>query len=729
MSDNYRAIALATIVQSPNVATLLESKQLEQIGLEAVEGYTIDLNSRSEWEQRNEKGLKLALQVQEAKNFPWENCSNVKFPLLTIAALQFLARVSVMTKGRKLVKLEHMGVDPDGTKAMRTSRVSRHMSIQLTDESPNWIDYDEQAKLTASIVGSAFKKTFHDHVTGVNVSEHVPAMNFVVDYNCKDVDKAHRATHWIMMSANAVQERIAQGVFLEMLEGTESRATPESTPLRTASDVTQGLQRPSDSQDVVYEILEQHTWLDLDGDGYAEPYILWVRRDTSQVLRILPRFYDNGDVYRALDSATRELEGRLEEANNPQEGEDVDLAQVSAIERALAKLEQQENSIVRIVPTSYFTRYLFIPSPDGGVYGLGLGALLGPMNEAVDSLTNQLIDSGTMSNTAGGFLGRGVSIKSGRTTFNPFEWKPVDSTGDDLRKNMFPLPVREPSAVLFQLLGMLVTYSEKISGATDIMTGVSPGQNTPAETSRNTVEQGMMLFSGIYNRMYRSFREELKKHYALNRLYLPSSPQWRDLTTGANAILAKDDYDTANALVFPAASSEAVSTTQKREKAALLLNMASTQPGFDRYQVMLNFLEAHDFDSIDTFYPDPKGPRAIAPPPNPKIELEKAKLAAEDKQHQEAMQVAVVELRMESALNDAKITELQAKATKHLADADGVQSAHEIGLIEAELGMRKLQQEGLHKALDTLQRAVEGKQKQAQMESKQPPAQAPTVSE
>src|SRR5258706_9432508 len=144
------------------------------------------------------------------------------------------------------------------------------------------------------------------------------------------------------------------------------------------------------------------------------------------------------------------------------------------------------NHIIRIDPVHYFTKYTFIPSPDGGFYGLGFGALLGPLNQSVDTLVNQLVDAGTMSNSGGGFLARGVKIKGGKSSFDPFEWKPVDSTGDDLRKNIFPLPIREPSNVLFQLLGMLVGYAEKISGATDIMTGVSPGQNTPAETSRNT---------------------------------------------------------------------------------------------------------------------------------------------------------------------------------------------------------------------------------------------------
>ena len=149
---------LKTLVEAPNIAALpgMTRQVLDKIGGDAVDGYNIDRGTRSEWEQRNEKAIKLALQVVEFKNFPWENCSNVKFPLLTIAALQFLARVSILTKGRHLAKVETIGSDPDGTKYAQARRVSRHLSLQLTDLDKNWIDSDEQAKLAASILGSAF---------------------------------------------------------------------------------------------------------------------------------------------------------------------------------------------------------------------------------------------------------------------------------------------------------------------------------------------------------------------------------------------------------------------------------------------------------------------------------------------------------------------------------------------------------------------------------------------
>lgn len=704
MTTKNAKLELKKIIASPNVAKLLTEEQLQTLGEKVVTGYNADCSSRSQWEDRMADAIKLALQLKEAKTFPWTNASNVKFPLLTIAALQFLARVSLMTKGRNLAKVQHVGMDVDGMKAMQASRISRHLSLQLTEDDTNWVNSDEQAKFACSLLGSAFKKTYYDSVGGINISEHVPAMDFVVDYFTKDIDKARRATHLIELSANAMQERVRRGLFCELWDGSTSAAAIEKRLLAQVADDAQGTHLVGEVPEGFFQALEQHCWEDLDGDGYEEPYVVTVRRDTGQVLRIVARFSDTGDIHRVNDLEVLRLDQQAMGVT--------DLKEQSRLERAMKVLEDApDNHIVRIDPQLFFTRYLFIPSPDGGVYGLGLGALLGPLNQSVDTLVNQLIDAGTMSNTAGGFLGRGVKLKSGKNTFDPFEWKPVDSTGNDLKNNIFPLPVREPSAVLFQLLGMLVTYSEKLSGATDIMSGISPGQNTPAETSRNTVEQGMMLFSGIYGRMYRGFTEELRKCYTLNRLYLSSSPKFFELTEGPNALLLPTDYDSNHQRIFPAASPEAVSKSQQREKAGLVLQLAGTQPGFDRYIATKNFLEAHDVDDIDLLYPDPKGPKAIAPPQNPKIELEKAQLQQDAKEHSDTMQLAVLELRTAVELNNAKIIELQAKAIKAVAEAQGVETGHQIAIINARIGAAKQHQDGLMKALSLLQKQTEHKDK------------------
>lgn len=712
-------LKLKDIVASPNVAKLLDTEYLGALGKQAVEAYRKDRDTRTEWEQRMEKAIKLALQVAEMKNFPWENCSNVKFPILTIAALQFLARISLMTKGRVLTKVESLGNDANGQKGLQAKRISTHLSLQLTEEDVNWHDQDEQAKMAASIMGCAFKKTYYDSIEGIDISKHVPATDIVLDYYTKDIDKANRITQVMFLSDNAVQERVRQGLFCEP-DSTAPANAPETNLLRVAADEAAGLKRPTEDYGMEREYIEQHCWIDLDGDGYAEPYVVTIRLDSCQVLRIVARFFDAGDVHRVNDPLIRKLEAQIRKIEQQlhlapgdkdqlsvQEAQSL-LAQQSLLEKEAHRLEiSSDNHIVRIDPLLSFTRYLFLPSPDGGVYGLGLGALLGPTNESVNTLVNQLIDSGTMSNTGGGFLGRGVKMKSGRMSFNPFEWKPVDSTGDDLRKSIFPLPVREPSDVLFKLLGLLISYSEKISGATDIMTGVSPGQNTPAETSRNTVEQGMMLFSGIYNRMYRGFRAELKKFYNLNRLYLHTSPRFEELTEGPNAILAADDYTTNTFRIYPAASAEAVSQTQRKAKAMELWTLAKNQPGFNMYEVTHRLLEAGDYEDIEIIFPNPQGPNALPAPVNPKMEIEKAKLQQKAKEHSDQMQLAIAELKADMELNQAKIMELQTKAAEHLANANGVDTGHQIALYEAQIGAAKARQAGLLHGLTLMQKSIE----------------------
>lgn len=710
-------LKLADIVKSKNVAELLDSDFLDYMGQCVVNDYDMDNSTRIQWLQKNDQAIRLAMQVLETKSFPWTNCSNVKFPLITIAALQFLARISILTKGRNPVRMEAVGADPDGAKSARAKRIGQHMSMQLVDEDVNWVDDDETLKLATSILGVGIKKTRYDSVQGRVVSEYIPAQNFVVDYFCKSPDTARRATEVMYWSPNRVAEHVRRGLFCAPLTQ-ENLQSPNSTNLlKVAADEAAGVQMPASADE--YRLYEQHCWWDLDGDNYEEPYVVTVDGISGQVLRVVAAFYDEGDVHRKNDAQIIQLENHLQDmeasanagdANQTQEEKDEALRTVlqlrSDTEKKIEELRtSSDNIIVRIEQQHYYTRYLFIPAPDGGFYGMGFGSLLGPLNESVNTVINQLIDAGTMANSGGGFLGRGVKMKGGKTSFDPFEWKPVDSTGDDLRKNIFPLPVREPSNVLFTLLGLLVTYSEKVSGATDIMTGVSPGQNTPAETSRNTVEQGMMLFSGIYGRMYRSFRQELTKIYDLNRLFLPSSPHWLDLTQGPDAILARDDYKGGPLRIFPAASPEAVSITQRREKANALQNVANATPGFNKYLTTRYWLEAWEFEGIDQLFPDPTGPNAVQTPENPKLTIEKMKIEQKKQEHQDEMQLAIAELRVTAQESEARIAQLQAQAAKLLAEADGVDTGQQIALLNAQIGAAKAKQDGLLSAITVMQKA------------------------
>ncbi len=220
-----------------------------------------------------------------------------------------------------------------------------------------------------------------------------------------------------------------------------------------------------------------------------------------------------------------------------------------------------DGKIISIKPTNYFTKFSFIPSPDGGIYDLGFGTFLGPINEAVSTGVNQLLDMGTMQNSIGGFLGRGAKIRGGIYTMAPWEWKRVDSTGDDLQKSLVPYPTRQPLDVTLKLIGLLIDYANRIAGTVETQVGENPGQNTPAETARTTNENGMQMFNMIFKRVWRSLKEEFKKLYGLNAMYLRTHQ-----TFGPNSeMVMREDYIGDPDQIAPVANPAVTSSVDEDE--------------------------------------------------------------------------------------------------------------------------------------------------------------------
>ena len=644
------------LVRSANIAEDMDDEELSSLGSRLLEEVNMDLTSRLEWEERNEKSIKLALQVVEKKTFPWPNASNVKFPLITIAAMQYHSRAYPALLGsNEVVQCKVYGKDDDGEKQKRGDRISRHMTYQVMEEDETWEENQDKTLLVQAIAGTAIKKSYFDPVKGHNVSELVLPNDFIVNYYTKSIADSPRVTHRIFLSSNELYERQVRGIFRKPTDETPA-GQPQQSMLRTAKEDAQGVRSQTGDPDTPYEFYEVHCWIDLDDDGYKEPYIVYLRRDTSQVYRIVARYFEDS-------------------------------------------IERSGNDIIRINPEKYFTKYGFIPSPDGGFYDLGFGSLLGPLNDSVNTIVNQLIDAGTMSVTGGGFLGRGVKVKGGDYTFKPHEWKRVDSTGDDLRANIMALPVREPSATLFQLLQMLISYGERIAGATDIMTGVSPGQNTPAETSRHTVEQGMKVFNGIFKRTWRSMKEEFQKLYRLNQLYLPSDPIEFEYNSELSFVLP-DDYSLDMKLVKPAADPNVVSDSQKQAQAQAVMAIAG--PDMNMYEVKKRYLESLKVNNIEQILPDPKGPNAIPPRPDVKMQIEKMKNDERAMNHQLRFKLGLAKLMSETELMQAKVTELQAKAVLELEQADGVKNGHAIAMIEAEIGAKRAHMEGIFRSIELM---------------------------
>ena len=658
------------LVYEPNIANLLSKDDLETIGMQVVKDFDNDLMSRSSWEKRTETSLKLALQVVENKNFPWANASNVKFPLITIAALQYHARsYPVLIDNDLPVKCRVVGEDKDGLRALRATRVEQHMSYQLLEEDEDWESEMDKVLITQPIIGCAFKKTYYDPIRKHNISENVLAKDLVVNYWTKSLETANRVTHILQMSKNEIYERTARGLWLEgVSEGRNQQysSVAMGNGLQTLQDKAQGLQppEPNDSSTPI-EILEQHCHIDFDGDGYAEPYIVYVRRDNKKVARIVARYTQND------------------------------------IER------NESNDVLSIKAEQYFTKYPFIPSPDGGFYDLGFGVLLGPLNESINTIINQLVDAGTMANTAGGFLSRGIKLRGGNYTFNPMEWKHVDTTGDDLRKGIVPLPVREPSGVMFTLLNLLINYGERIGGSVDILSGQNPGQNTPAETTRTMAEQGMKVFNGIFKRTHRSLKQEFRKLYRLNQIFVSENTPYVSGANGSGMVLASD-YEGPVTDVMPTSDPSITSDTQRINQASAIAARVAATPGlYDRYEAEYTFLKAIKVTNIEKLLPDPRGPNAIQPPPNPKLQIEQMKIQAKQASDQLTMKIALLKLMGEAELDQAQIQKLEAEVEEIKIGIVTEGERMRIQEINMQIGLQRERREGVMNAIKTMNTAFD----------------------
>ena len=652
----------AKAISSPNLCDLFDADDLKRIGEECHTGYTRDDFSRQTWMKRNEAGMDLALQIQKDKSFPWPGCANVAFPLVTIAAMQFHARAyPAIVNGTDIVKCAVFGDDQDGQQHAHAERVSTHMSWQLLYQDKAWEEQEDKAILNLSIIGTNFKKSYYSSSLGHNVSELVLAKDLVLDYWTKCVEECPRKTHRVPMFRNEVYEKVMRGVFVDCLDEPwyKSGTAPRVDTAQRHQDNRQGVNPPPPDETASLLFLEQHCNVDLDGDGYAEPYIITFEDTSKRVVRIVTRFDREADIERV--------------ASGPNKGK-----------------------VIRINAMEYFTKKTFIPSPDGGIYDIGFGVFLGPLNEAVNSLVNMLLDAGTMQTTGGGFLGRGAKIRGGVYTIAPFEWKRVDSTSDDLRKSIFPLPVNAPSDVLFQLLSLLINYTSRVSGTTDISVGENPGQNTPASSMQTMVEMGQKIYTAIFKRIWRSSKEEFAKLYKLNGIFLSLD---RPHVGGAT----RADYQGSTDQISPVADPNVTSDSMRLQLAGALKQAAATTPGYNRDAVEVRYLKALRVDGIPGVFPGTQGQPA---PKDPKLVIEETKIqgrmAEQDKALQAQMQQFAMTLQEEQRVNNAKIGELEAKAMNEAANAQTEQAYAQVAIINTEIARIRAENEHINARIEHL---------------------------
>lgn len=561
-----------------NIADTLDASLLAEIGRRVVEDYEHDKESRADWEREQEEISKVSSLSTEQKFWAGKVVSNVKYPLIMQAAIHYASRAyPEIVKSNSVVKCAVVGKDPDGRKEMRARRVGSHMSYQLLEEM-DWERELDQLLMTYAITGCEFKKTYYCPIRELNVSDIVFAKDLVVDYFTKDIKTAQRITHVIMLTKNDIAERIAAKVFRKDLT-LESFGQAEQD-----LDDNNKYKASGYDEDAPHKFLEQHRFWDLDGDGYEEPYIVTVHKQSNTVVRICARY---------------DLDG-------------IKLA--------------EDGSIKRIEPVEYFTPFIFMPAPDGSFYGMGLGKLLFGLNNAINSAINQLIDAGTANNRQSGFLGRGVQLGRSSAGTDGFalgagEWKSVPSTGDDLRKNIIPMPTKEPSQTLYTLMTFLTETGKEVASMADILSGETPGSNVPATSTLALIEQGLKVFNGTFKRLYRSLKSEFKKLYRLNKMYLTEEKYFTVLDDVM--AISSQDYEDTSLDIIPVADPNNISDMSRSLKIQAMMQLATQGFNLDRNELVMRYLTALDIESPENLI------AKEAPPPDPVDTAKAEKLSAE----------------------------------------------------------------------------------------------------
>lgn len=631
--DGTKALAkLQAYAEMANIADVLDKEQLSEIGTKVRREYDIDKDSQKDWEENNKEAMKLAMQVTEPKMYPWKGAANIKYPLLTTAAIQFSARAypailgqgtpvkakvigqdegkpAVDAQGQPVVNQEtgqpQWEVEP-GAKRSRGDRVARHMSFQLNEEMTEWEEDTDRLLIILPIAGLVYRKTYFSSELGRNKSELVLGDKLVVNKKTKDLETVPRATHEFTLYPNQFEERVRAKTFL---------------------DIDIGLIAGEEDADAPHEFLEQHRRLDLDDDGYAEPYIVTLHKESSQVCRIISNY---------------------------------------EIEDIVVNGDQ----IARVDPIAYFTKYSFIPNPSGEFHDIGFGFLLRPLNEAINTSLNLMIDAGHLANVGGGFLGKGLRLKGGRQKFRPGEYIPVDSGGTDLKNNIVPLPFPGPNATLFALLGLLIEAGKDISSVKDVMTGGGEGSaNASPTTTLALIEQGMQVFSAIYKRIYRSLKSEYKKLYKLNGKYLDPETYFRVLDE-AEAV-GPEDYAEGDFDIIPVADPNVVTNMQKLARAEYLAQFMD-DPYLDGNEVRRRMFEAANIDDMDMLF-------AKEQAPDPAVLLKADELEIKKRDHE----LKKGDLELKEIELEGKLALWEAQGIKALADAEGVEPGQQITALKA----------------------------------------------
>jgi|TARA_R100000081_G_C4819415_1_gene178236 hypothetical protein len=546
-----------------NLVDFIDDSVLQKISNDLLSSIKSDKQSRSEWEKTYTDGLEyLGMKFDESRSQPFEGSSGVVHPILAEAVTQFQAQAyKEMLPAKGPVKTEIIGARTIETEN-QAERVQEFMNYYIMNVMEEYDPELDQMLFYLPLAGSAFKKVYFDYVLNRAVSKFVPPEDLIVPYEAADLSSAERVTHAINMSLNEIKKQQLSGFYADVDVGSESYSD-DIDDVQEAIDEIQGVS-PSYKENRSRTVYEIHTVLDIEGfedmdvngaaTGLKLPYIITIEEDSGKILSIRRNYLENDPL---------------------------------------------KNKI------NYFVQYKFLPGL--GFYGLGLSHMIGGLSKASTSILRQLIDAGTLANLPAGFKARGMRIRDEDDPLQPGEFRDIDTTGGSLRENLIPLPIKEPSSVLMQLLGLLVDSGKRFAAIADMNVG-DMNQAMPVGTTVALLERGTKVMSAIHKRLHYGQRVEFGLLAKLFSEYLPPVYNYQ-VGSGPGEIKQQDFDDRVD--IIPVSDPNIFSQSQRVTLAQELLTMVQSNPEihgpmgmYEAYKRMYAALGVDNVESIIQPPPD-----------------------------------------------------------------------------------------------------------------------------
>ena len=541
-----------------NLVSELSEQDLKSTASELIDYYQTDKAGRNEWEERYKDGLKTldtdGNLLDDDENRAVKGLSQVVHPIIAEAATQFQARaIAELYPAGGPVRTVIIGEADDELEEQAT-RVKEYMNYQIMEEMPEFFPDLDKMLFHLPLVGQTFKKVWYDPSMDRLTARFVEAEDFVVSPDSTDLRTSPRYTQVIKLSRNDYNRFVKAGYYepLSNYEGGSDVTTPDTV------ETIEGISPyGSEQDDKTVVLLEMHTYYmfdDIDGgdstdqDAVALPYVITIEQESQTVVSIRRNWHEDDD-----------------------------------------KQEKRE----------WFIEYKFLPGL--GFYGFGLYHIIGGLGKVATGALRAMLDSAAFSNMQGGFKLKG-RVPGGEMDIAPGEFVDLDAVVDDVKKAVMPLPFKEPSSTLFQLLGFVVDAAQRFAAIADLNVGEA-NNNAPVGTTIALIEQGSRIFSAVHKRLHNSQAKEFRLMMELDSLHLPDEMPFA--ATGAASVIYRKDFDD-RLDVIPVSDPNVFSSTQRIAQAQAVLQMAQSAPQLhDLYQAYKRMYEALRIQSIDEVLKEP----------------------------------------------------------------------------------------------------------------------------